>query len=122
LARIASADGIAYYHRLFAAMRKRGLRPFVTVNHYTLPLWIHDGNECNQSLERCIARGVGGWADPNRARIVNEIAKYAAFLGQEYGGEVDDWATLNEPFSAVAVAGYLVATPARSNPPGLSGP
>ncbi|HSO37018.1 MAG TPA: family 1 glycosylhydrolase [Labilithrix sp.] len=122
LAAIASADGIAYYHRLFAAMKKRGLKPFVTVNHYTLPLWIHDGNACNQSLDGCIARGVGGWADPDRARIVNEIAKYAAFLGQEYGGEVDDWATLNEPFSAVVVAGYLAATPARSNPPGLSGP
>jgi beta-glucosidase/6-phospho-beta-glucosidase/beta-galactosidase len=119
---IASADGIAFYHRLFASMKKRGLRPFVTVNHYSLPLWIHDGNMCNQSLDQCIAAGRGGWADPNRARIVNEIAKYAAFLGEEYGGEVDEWASLNEPFSAVVVAGYLAATPARSNPPGLSGP
>ena len=119
---IASADGIAFYHRLFASMKKRGLKPFVTVNHYSLPLWIHDGNLCNQSLDQCIAAGKAGWADPNRARIVNEIAKYAAFLGEEYGGEVDAWATLNEPFSAVVVAGYLAATPARSNPPGLSGP
>ena len=118
----ASADGIAFYHRLFASMKKRGLRPFVTVNHYSLPLWIHDGNLCNQSLDQCIAAGKAGWADPNRARIVNEIAKYAAFLGEEYGAEVDEWATLNEPFSAVVVAGYLAATPARSNPPGLSGP
>ena len=119
---VASAAGLAFYHRLFAAMKKRGLKPFVTVSHYSLPLWIHDGNLCNQSLAQCIAAGKGGWADPNRARIVNEIAKYAAFLGEEFGGEVDSWATLNEPFSAVVVAGYLAATPARSNPPGLSGP
>jgi beta-glucosidase/6-phospho-beta-glucosidase/beta-galactosidase len=119
---IASAEGHAFYHRLFAAMKKRGLRPFVTVNHYSLPIWIHDGNLCNQSLEQCIAQGKAGWADPNRARIVNELAKYAAFLGEEYGGEVDQWATLNEPFSAVVVSGYLAATPMRSNPPGLSGP
>lgn len=119
---IASADGIAFYHRLFASMKKRGLRPFVTVNHYSLPIWIHDGNLCNQSLDQCIAAGKAGWADPNRARIVNEIAKYAAFLGEEYGGEVDEWATLNEPFSAVVVSGYLAATPMRSSPPGLSGP
>jgi beta-glucosidase/6-phospho-beta-glucosidase/beta-galactosidase len=122
LTAIASADGIAFYHRLFAAMKKRGLEPFVTVNHYSLPLWIHDGNLCNQTLADCNTQGNAGWADPNRARIVNEIAKYAAFLGQEYGGEVDQWASLNEPFSAVVVAGYLAATPARSNPPGLSGP
>jgi beta-glucosidase/6-phospho-beta-glucosidase/beta-galactosidase len=119
---IASAEGLAFYHRLFASMKKRGLRPFVTVNHYSLPIWIHDGNLCNQSLEQCIAQGKAGWADPNRARIVNELAKYAAFLGEEYGGEVDQWATLNEPFSAVVVSGYLAATPMRSNPPGLSGP
>jgi len=119
---LASAEGLAFYHRLFAAMKKRGLRPFVTVSHYSLPLWIHDGNLCNQSLDACIAEGKAGWADPNRARIVNEMAKYAGFLGEEFGGEVDDWATLNEPFSAVVVAGYLASTPMRSNPPGLSGP
>jgi beta-galactosidase len=122
LTALASADGIAFYHRLFAALKKRGMKPFVTVSHYTLPLWIHDGNLCNQGLDACIAAGKGGWADPNRARIVNEIAKYAAFLGEEYGGEVDEWATLNEPFSAVVVSGYLAATPMRSSPPGLSGP
>jgi beta-glucosidase/6-phospho-beta-glucosidase/beta-galactosidase len=119
---IASAEGLDFYHRLFAAMKKRGLLPFVTVNHYSLPLWIHDGNLCNQSLDTCIAQHKAGWADPDRSRIVNEIAKYAAFLGEEFGGEVDSWATLNEPFSAVVIAGYLVSSPARSNPPGLSGP
>jgi beta-glucosidase/6-phospho-beta-glucosidase/beta-galactosidase len=119
---IASADGVGFYHRLFAAMKKRGLRPFVTVNHYSLPLWIHDGNLCNQSLSGCIDARKGGWADPDRSRIVDEIAKYAAFLADEYGAEVDSWASLNEPFSAVVVPGYLVDTAMRSNPPGLSGP
>ena len=122
LAAIASKDGVAFYHRLFTSMKAHGLRPFVTVNHYTLPLWIHDGNLCNQSLDDCIAAKKAGWADPDRSRITNEIAKYARFLGEEYGGEVDSWATLNEPFSAVVVAGYLVSTSMRSNPPGLSGP
>jgi beta-glucosidase/6-phospho-beta-glucosidase/beta-galactosidase len=122
LAAIASNDGVAYYHRIFAAMKKRGLRPFVTVNHYTLPVWIHDGALCNESLDQCIANHTAGWADPDRSRIVTEIAKYAAFVAEEYGGEVDEWATLNEPFSAVVVSGYLAATPDRSSPPGLSGP
>ena len=122
LAAIASPDGVAYYHRIFAAMKKRGLRPFVTVNHYTLPIWIHDGVLCNKSFELCAALHKAGWADPDRSRIVTEIAKYARFVAEEYGGEVDEWATLNEPFSAVVVSGYLAATPDRSSPPGLSGP
>jgi beta-galactosidase len=119
---IASKEGIDFYHRLFAAMKKRGLEPLVTVNHYSLPLWIHDGNACNQSFDDCVAAGKAGWGDPSRGRIVNEITKYAAFLAKEYGGEVDRWATLNEPFSAVVVAGYIASSPMRSNPPGLSGP
>jgi beta-glucosidase/6-phospho-beta-glucosidase/beta-galactosidase len=103
-------------------MKQRGQK---TVRHgesLQPPLWLHDGNACNQSLDECIAQGKGGWADPNRARIVTEIAKYAGFVAEEYGADVDTWATLNEPFSAVVVAGYLVSTPMRSNPPGLSGP
>ena len=110
----ASAQGLAYYHRIFAAMRARGLRPLVTVNHYTLPVWIHDGNACNQDLEHCKAKG---WSDPGT--IVPEIAKYAGFVAREFGGEVDQWATLNEPFSAVVLAGYVFPSADRVNPPGL---
>jgi beta-galactosidase len=111
---IASDEGIAYYHRVFAEMKANGLKPLVTVNHYTLPLWIHDGNACNADFERCTRRG---WADPDT--IVPEIAKYAGFVAREFGAEVDDWATLNEPFSAVVLPGYLIPSPTRTNPPGL---
>ncbi|MBX3227030.1 MAG: glycoside hydrolase family 1 protein [Labilithrix sp.] len=117
---IASPAGLAFYHSLFRAMKARGLEPFVTVNHYSLPLWVHDGNMCNQSLDDCIRAKKAGWADPDRSRITNEIAKYAGFVAHEFGSEVDRWATLNEPFSAVVLPGYLIATPMRSNPPGLS--
>lgn len=119
---VASKDGVEFYHRIFSAMKARGLTPMVTVSHYSLPLWIHDGNLCNQSLDDCIAAGRAGWANPDRSVIVNEIAKYAKFVAEEYGGEVDRWASLNEPFSAVVLPGYILSSPARSNPPGLSGP
>ena len=127
LKRMADADALRFYHDVFKELRARGMRPSVTINHYSLPLWIHDGNMCNEGvvpgsgLSKCIAAGKAGWADPNRSRIVNEMAKYAGFLGREFGAEVDEWATLNEPFSAVVVAGYLMATEMRSNPPGLTG-
>lgn len=122
LAAAANPAALAYYHRIFASLKRRGMTPFVTVNHYSLPLWIHDGNACNKSLSTCIADGRAGWANPNRQIIVDEIAKYAGFVAREFGGEVDRWATLNEPFSAVVMAGYVLASPMRSNPPGLSGP
>ena len=117
----ADPDALRYYHDVLAQLRAGGMRPSITVTHYSLPLWIHDGALCNQDgIDACSARGLGGWAHPDRNRIVNEIAKYAGFLGAEFGAEVDEWATENEPFSAVVVAGYLLATKDRSNPPGRS--
>jgi beta-glucosidase/6-phospho-beta-glucosidase/beta-galactosidase len=115
LAKAASPDGLAYYHALFGAMKARGLVPLVTLNHYTLPAWIHDAYGCHVALDKCTARG---WLDHDK--IIHEIAKYAGFVAKEFGGEVDLWATLNEPFTAVSVASYLMPSQTRSNPPGVS--
>ena len=111
----ASPDGLAYYHAVFAAMKARGITPLVTLNHYSLPTWIHDASGCHVDIDHCTARG---WLDHDK--IIHEIAKYAGFVAKEFGGEVDLWATLNEPLTAVAVAGYLLPSETRSNPPGVS--
>jgi beta-glucosidase/6-phospho-beta-glucosidase/beta-galactosidase len=79
-----------------------------------LPSWIHDGVGCHKDIEKCSPRG---WLDKDRT--VKEIAKYAGFMAKEFGGEVDLWATLNEPF-AVLIPGYLLPSPGRSNPPAVS--
>lgn len=113
LKNIASNDGIEFYHRIFASAKREGITPLVTLNHYTLPLWMHDAKACHKNLNTCKAKG---WVDD---RIVIEIAKYASFIGEEFGKEVDTWATLNEPFSAVVIPSYVIAGPDRSNPPGL---
>ena len=113
LAALADADAVAYYHDLFASAKAHDLDLLVTLNHYTLPLWIHDGKACHFDIDGCTDRG---WLD--RDRMLPAIALYAGWCAREFGGEVDVWATLNEPL-AVVVSGYLLATPARTNPPGL---
>jgi hypothetical protein len=50
-------------------------------------------------------------------RIVPRIALYARVLAREFGGEVDLWMTLNEPF-ATTLSGYLLPGEDRSSPPG----
>lgn len=115
---IASTAGLDYYHRLFAEVKKQGLKPLVTVNHYTLPLWIHDGVACHEQLGADATRtscDKGGWLDP---KTITEIAKFAGFVGKEYGGDVDTWATLNEPL-AIPLSGFLQPGASRSNPPGV---
>lgn len=110
----ASAEAVAHYHAELAALKARGMTPLVTLNHYTLPVWIHDAVGCHQAIENCSPRG---WLDKDRA--VREIAKYAGFVAREFGAEVDRWATLNEPF-AVVLPGYLLPSPDRTNPPAVS--
>ncbi len=111
---MADQTALDHYHAVFAALHARGITPYVTVNHYTLPTWIHDGRGCTVDFDTCTARG---WADPDTT--IPEIAKYAGFVAQEFGAEVDWWATENEPF-AIVLPGYVLQTAARTNPPALS--
>lgn len=108
---IADQQALNHYHEVFSAMKDRGLEPLVTLHHYTMPTWIHDGVGCTLDLENCSPHG---WID--RDTTVREIAKYAGFVAREFGSEVDLWGTLNEPF-AVLLSGYLMPTPMRTNPP-----
>ncbi|MET0595509.1 MAG: family 1 glycosylhydrolase [Polyangiaceae bacterium] len=108
---IANPAAIARYHEIFAQLKKHGMRPLVTLYHYSLPTWIHDAKGCHTNYANCSPKG---WVD--RDRSVREAAKYAAFCAREFGAEVDWWATLNEPLQNM-VFGYLQPTAQRSHPP-----
>lgn len=70
---------VQHYHAVFGAMRRRGLRPLVTLHHFTNPAWLATR---------------GGWDDE---RAIADFARFAAFAGREFGAEVDSWLTINEP-------------------------
>jgi beta-galactosidase len=116
LAAFVNQEAVDHYRAVFQSIRANGLTPLVTLNHYTLPLWLHDGKECHDDPDNCTRRG---WMD--RARMVKEISLYAGFCAREFGAEIDFWATLNEPF-AIILAGYLQPSPDRTNPPGIVDP
>lgn len=113
LAAFADPAAVARYHEMLAAVHDAGMVPLVTLNHYVLPLWVHEPVACATDLATCPANG---WVD--RERIVPLIGLYSAWCAREFGGEVDLWFTLNEPF-ATTIAGYLLPTADRSAPPGL---
>ncbi len=113
LKNLADPKALAHYHAVFAALSQRHLLPLVTLHHYTLPSWIHDAVGCHKDVLHCKANG---WLGKD---VVPEIAKYAGFAAKEFGGQVDLWATLNEPF-AVVIPGYIFPTADRTNPPSVS--
>ncbi len=110
---LADPEAVAHYHAILASLKSHGLTPLVTLNHYTLNTWIHDAVGCLVDLTGCSPRG---WVDKDRT--VAEIAKYAGFVAREFGGEIDRWVTLNEPF-VVLLPGYLLPSEDRSNQPGV---
>ena len=103
---------IAHYRAQLEAMRAMGIRPLVTIHHFSNPVWVADprGIDCAagpSSTNLCGLGSAGG------AQIVVEMAKHAALLARELGDLVDEWGTLNEPINYL-LASYGVG----SFPPG----
>jgi beta-glucosidase/6-phospho-beta-glucosidase/beta-galactosidase len=109
LDRLADRAAVRRYARELSAIRRRGMTPILTLNHFTLPSWLHDPIGVREAfvglgpdapppqVER------GGWLD---ASTVREFGKFAAWAAWKYGRLVDLWVTVNEPM-VVAVSGYV---------------
>lgn len=116
LAAFVDAEALQAYRTRLEAMRAAGLEPMLTLNHYTIPTWLHDAKGCHDDLETCEDKG---WVD--RDRFLRHITLYSGFAARELGDLVDIWVTLNEPL-AVVLSGYLLQTEDRTNPPGVINP
>jgi beta-glucosidase len=83
-----SREAIEHYRTEIAELAKRGIRPMITLNHFTLPLWAAD-------------RGGWEWSGMPAA-----FERFTEYVYRQLGADVRDWITLNEPM-VVVVFGYL---------------
>jgi beta-glucosidase len=88
---------VQHYVAVLTSAHAHGLRTFVTLHHFTNPIWAADQ---------------GGWANPAMPRW---FADYVAYVVPRIGGLVDYWLTVNEP-NGEAFTSYLAA----ATPPGVS--
>jgi beta-glucosidase len=88
-----------HYAQVIRSLRSKGIEPIVTLNHFTLPLWL--------------ARQ-GGWYAQKTPEL---FARYAEKVAEALGGDVHYWMTLNEPIVYI-YKGYLVG----EWPPGAKDP
>jgi len=72
-------EALRHYRIVAEELRKRGLEPFVTLWHFTNPLWISE---------------MGGWKNP---KTVSCFKQYAELVVRELGDIVKFWIPLNEP-------------------------
>jgi beta-galactosidase len=109
LDRIANRRAIRRYRGILRRIHAEGMTPWVTINHFALPTWIHDPIAARDALAGGDPDGPppsfkgAGWLDRG---TVGEFRKYAAYLAWKLGPQVNRWITLNEPM-VVAVNGYV---------------
>ncbi len=71
--------GLELYRDLIQRVRDAGIRPLVTLWHFSHPLWFEDA---------------GGW---RRRAAVDDFLRYAEYAVRGLCDLVDDWITINEP-------------------------
>ena len=88
---------IAHYKKEIALLKKKNIKPMVTLHHFVQPHWFTSS---------------GGWERPDSPEI---FLKYTEKVVAELGNEVDIWTTFNEP-TVLLLGGYIFGV----SPPGKS--
>jgi len=81
-------QGIEFYKRLLATLKRNGIKACATLFHWDLPQHLQD---------------IGGWM--NR-EVVAKFVNYAEKMFRELDDDVHQWITINEP-SVISVLGYI---------------
>jgi beta-galactosidase len=118
---LANQGEVQHYRDVFTALRAPGvnLEPLITVNHFTLPTWVHDPITARPLIQLGLPVEAAGWLSPSTPV---EFEKYAAYLAWKYGDQVDNWATLNEPFPPVLTEFLAIPGLVPNWPPGVIRP
>ncbi len=97
-------DALAHYDAFIDALVERGIRPVITLHHFSNPIWVDDPRDPGCADGPSDAN-LCGWDHPQGgALVLEEIEEHARLLGERFGDRVDIWCTVNEPMN------YLVAS------------
>ena len=83
-----SEEAIEHYRKVIRALKARGMEPFVTLHHFTNPIWFAQK---------------GGWLHKDAAEY---FARYAEYVATQLKDDVRYWITINEP-NVYAGDGFL---------------
>lgn len=90
---VPNAKGVAYYDKVFSLLKEKGIKIFVTMNHYAVPL--------------NIVESYGGW---KKKATIELYMNFAKFVLDRWGSIADYWLPFNEinagyfsPFNGVGL-------------------
>lgn len=70
---------IEHYRKVIRALKARGMKPYITLWHFTLPLWFSE---------------TGGFERKDSPKI---FARYASYVAEKLGDDLHGISTMNEP-------------------------
>jgi len=82
-------EEIEHYKKVLLALKERNITPFITLHHFTNPLWL---------------ASEGGW---EKKKVIKYFTRYAEFVVENLGEYADFWITINEPLVYIT-QGYLI--------------
>lgn len=112
-----------HYGRQLDALAAKGIRPMVTLHHFSNPVWADDPRDvacANGPSDTNLC----GLDHPQGGKlVVSEMAEFAELLARRFGDRIDEWVTVNEPMVYMTFAHAFGAGPpgkANLNPANLS--
>lgn len=107
---------LAHYRSVLTALRAQGIRPMITLHHFSNPVWVADPRDpdCASGPSD---KNLCGLGHPQGGPLVAEaMGKFAKLMGERFGDLVDEWGTLNEPVNYLLAAyGIGLFPPAKSH-------
>ncbi|HEY4244193.1 MAG TPA: family 1 glycosylhydrolase [Kofleriaceae bacterium] len=96
-------DAIAHYRAELEALHAMGIRPIVTLHHFSNPVWVADPRHttCSGGPTDVNLCGLGS---PGGAQVIAQMAEHAGLIASRFGDIVDEWGTLNEPINYLLAA------------------
>ena len=76
---VPSPEGIAYYDRVFNLLAEKGIKIFLTLNHYAMPIYL--------------VEQYGGWKG---RECIGHFMRFATFVFERWGNLVEYWLPFNE--------------------------
>jgi beta-glucosidase/6-phospho-beta-glucosidase/beta-galactosidase len=90
---------LAHYDAFIDALVARGIRPMITLHHFSNPIWVDDPRDI-ECADGPSDTNLCGWDHPEGgALVVEEFAEHVALVTARFGDRVEEWVTLNEPIN-----------------------
>ena len=102
---------LAHYGAFIDALIAAGIRPMITLHHFSNPRWVDDPLDVDCDSGPGDANLCGFGHPTGGPLVIEEMRQHAELLANRFGDRVDEWATINEPINYMVASYGLGAFP-----------